>query len=180
MKVIVNYDLINSIRNVNEQLTPMKVIRNKKWRWVKTWYPLYLGVDFMINDPKQIPIIFLTQAATLTVLESITAHALDDPFQRVSERDLKILASLLCKLNIDTSYDLLKDSRPNGKKYQIRLSENKVPQILESKYILVPTYTAMGDIKDTSLLQEHIVGSNRYVLSLGSKQKKLVPAYSQT
>ena len=180
MKVIVNYDLVNAVRNVNEPLTPMKVVRNKKWIWVKTWYPLYLAADFVISEPKRIPFHFLWQIGMLSILETFTAFSMGDPFQNVSERNLRSLSSLLCRLNVETEYELIKKAQLDGKKYQVRLSENKIPQILESKYILIPTYTAMGDIKDTSLLQEHIVGTNRYVLSLGSKQKKLVPAYSQT
>ena len=29
-----------------------------------------------------------------------------------------------------------------------------------------------GDIKDTSIEQEHVVGSNDYILSLGSKKRQ--------
>ena len=43
---------------------------------------------------------------------------------------------------------------------------------------MVPSYTFNGDIKDTSVLQEHIIGSKEYVLSLGSPKKVWKPAYS--
>ena len=33
------------------------------------------------------------------------------------------------------------------------------------------------EVKDTSILQEHIVGSNDYVLSIGSPEKKLKLVY---
>ena len=49
---------------------------------------------------------------------------------------------------------------------------------MESKYILVPTYDFNNNIKNTSILQEHIVGTDKYVLSIGSPKKELKLAYS--
>jgi len=39
---------------------------------------------------------------------------------------------------------------------------------MEKKYINVPVYDSIGDIKTVSIEQEHIIGSKQYVLSLGS------------
>ncbi len=49
---------------------------------------------------------------------------------------------------------------------------------MEKKYILVPTYDYLGEIQSTSILQEHVVGSKIYVLSLGSEAKEYRFAYS--
>ena len=91
---------------------------------------------------------------------------------------LNTLVSQLNDLNVNTDYDLLLQSEHYETKYKIKLNEKKLPYLLESKYIMVPTYSYSGEIKDTSILQEHVVGSKEYVLSLGSPQKKLKLAYS--
>lgn len=81
-------------------------------------------------------------------------------------------------LNIFTSYDLLLKSKVYDKKYKVEMNKEQLLHIAEEKYILVPSYTYNGDTKDTSALQEHIVGSKQYVLSLGSPKKVLKPSYS--
>lgn len=95
-----------------------------------------------------------------------------------SSRSLKKLVSQLENLNISTSYDLLLQSEVYHKKYKIEVNKEQLPHLAESKYIFVPSYTYSGDKQDTSILQEHIVGSKEYILSLGSPKKVLSKAYS--
>lgn len=52
------------------------------------------------------------------------------------------------------------------KKYKVELNKQQLPHLKEETYILVPSYTFNGDIKDTSILQEHRIESKEYVLSL--------------
>ena len=77
---------------------------------------------------------------------------------------------------------MIKESRLEGKKYEIRLNDKKLPQIIESKFILVPSYNNNGEVKDTSLLQEHALFTKQYVLSKsrGLEKKKQVLAYSNS
>ena len=102
-----------------------------------------------------------------------------DHYKEDSSNNLKRLVSILKELNVDTTYELLKKSECYHKIYNLKLNEKKIPQIIESKYILLPSYDYKGDITNTSLLQEHVVGSKTYVLSLGKPSKKVVKfAYS--
>ena len=89
------------------------------------------------------------------------------------KNNLKKLVSKLNDINIATDYDLLKQSELYERKYKIEFNESKIPIIMENKYVLVPSYNYKGDVKDTSILQEHFVGSKDYILSVGSPSKKL-------
>lgn len=34
MKLVINYDLIDAIRNVNEPISPFKIVRNRKYEYL--------------------------------------------------------------------------------------------------------------------------------------------------
>lgn len=179
MKIIVDYDLINSIKNVNKPISPMKVIRNNKASWAKFNLPLYAATDYLIqrNIPKTLSILAL-QFGTLITAYFMIYKAFGDKYKEESERDLIKLVRQLNDLNIETSYDLLLKSELDGKAYRFRLNEYKLPELVESKYILVPSYNYDGEIKTTNLQQDHVVGSKTYILSIGSKQKQKQLVYA--
>lgn len=101
-----------------------------------------------------------------------------DQYADQSSDNLKKLVSQLEDLNVSTDYDLLLKSEVYDKKYKVEINKEQLPHLAESKYIFVPSYTYNRDKKDTSILQEHIVGSKEYILSLGSPKKVLRKAYS--
>lgn len=169
MKLVVNYDLLNSAKNVNEKLGPMKLVRNRVGHWAKFDFPFYLTIDLCINKPKNIPFIFVLQSLLLMTIETIQFR--HDPFKEKSIRDLGNLAVSLQSLGVDTNYDLLTKTEMDGREYHVHLNEKKLPILVEKKYLLVPSYDYNGDVKFTDMEQEHVVGSKKYVLSLGSKRK---------
>lgn len=81
--------------------------------------------------------------------------------------DLRILSIQLSAVHVKTSVELLQESEDDKTECKIKLDENKVPYILQEKYIMVPTCNN-ENTEYTSVFQEHIMGSNDYVLSLDS------------
>ncbi len=181
MNVLINYDLICAVKNVNEKFSIKKITRNNKGDWAKINLPVFLGLDCLIykGDIKKIITMLIAQFGIVYTINLLPHLALKtDLYKEKSEQELKKLVSKLKDSNIETSYELIKQSKQYDRKYEIRLNEQKIPQILQSKYILLPTYDYAGRIKDTSVLQEHVMGSKDYVLSLGSPKKVLKPAFS--
>ena len=182
MKLVIYYDFINALRNVNEPLNAFKVVRNEKNVYIKKTLPFFLGVDTIVTlgNPERIPIVLSLQYLSLLGVLSLGMYKnkdLKDFYKDRSRNDLINLTSQLKDLNINTDYDLLSKSTLDGKVSKICLNESKMPIIKENKYILVPSYQYDGSIKDVSIEQEHIYGNKEYVLSIGSKQKELKPAY---
>lgn len=180
MKLLVNFDLIESVKNVNQPFTIFKLVRNRKRTWTTINIPIYTAIDFAFkkNIPETLELVAI-QLGFVAVLETIMNHALGvDPYFNQSDRNLKTLVPKLNAINVETDYELLKKSTLDGKKYQVRLNEKKLPELVETKFILVPSYNYNGDVKETSMLQEHVVGTHEYVLSVGSKQKVLKPAFA--
>ena len=109
-------------------------------------------------------------------LELINYKLFDDIYKEKSDKRLRELIISLKNNNIDTDYDLIRKSKISSKIYNLRINEKKIPEIIESKYILMPAYYFMNNIVDTPILQEHAIGSNKYILSIGSRpqEKKLI------
>lgn len=186
MKLIINYDLMNAICNVNEPLTLFKIIRNSKVRYLTFNIPWCLFLDFLMGPGSfgflgtlglQMGLIGMGDTGLDLLYKNIYGV---DQYARKSTLDLKKLVVQLEDLQVSTDYNLLLESKVYQKNYKVEISKNQLPHIAESKYILVPSYTYSGDRTDTSLLQEHIVGSKEYVLSLGSPKRVFKPAYSNT
>ena len=181
MKIKVNFDLINAIMNVNEDFNAFKVIRNNKKKWATIYLPFYLIVDIaLLSKVASIPLCLLIQFGYLTAGEVYYEHIYNrDIYKEESIDNLRKLVGLLNNIYLETSYDLLLQSELYDKKYKIELNDN-FPNLKEEKFILVPTYDYNGNTKKTSILQEHFIGTDDYILSLGSPKKSLSKVLSYT
>lgn len=183
MKISVNYDVMNKILDVKQPFGPLKIARNSKDLWLHIFLPAIIGANIVImpSVPGTLFLIAGGSLATLTANYSFRKMIGKDFYKDIASQLLNLLSFQLEELHVNTTYDLLLDSEESERKYRIKLNEKKIPTLVEEKYILVPTKTYTNDIKKTSLLQEHVVGSNKWTLSLGSpsKQKKLVPVHTQ-
>ena len=180
MKLIINYDFYEAILNVKEPMGPLKVIRNNKRQWAKIDLPIFTILDLIMNSVPETIIILPAQFGFLTLLNLLPPLITKiDPYKTKSSDDLKRLRSKLKDLNINTDCDLLLESELYKKEYKIKVNEKNLPYIAESKYIMVPTYNFNGEVSDTSILQEHVVGSKEYVLSIGSPKKEYKVSYAK-
>ncbi len=177
MNLVINYDFMEAVLNVREPFHTSKVIRNKKTKWKVVDLPLFVG--FTLIDPKRVisNALIISSYIGIEIATYHIIHAMtkEDSFLYESSYHLKLLASQLQELNISTDYELLLQSDLYKKEKKLDLKNH---QLLENKYMMVPTYNFNGEVKDTSILQEHVVGSREYVLSLGSFKKSFQPSYS--
>ena len=181
MKIVINYDFFNAIRDVNEDFSIYKIIRNNKTKWIKCDIPVmstlyYIG--WRDNFFKYFPIGICTYYILEFGMELVQYKVLGDIYKSEAENKLKQIVPMFQKLNIDTSYELIKKATCYSTIYNLQLNKNKIPRVIESKYILLPFYNSMQDIKDISIHQEHIIGSKTYMLSCGSKQKEYKLVYN--
>lgn len=185
MKISINYNLMEEIAQANKGFS---LSREAKECVLKSSIVTTLMTLIEIGDPnallkglKWFPICFFTYIGiNLLTLQIFNKATKGYYFEWTKDKALNNLRELSVKLksiNVDTDSNLLLETKEYKSKYKIRLNESKIPYILQEKYILVPSYD-YDEIKDTSLLQEHIIGSKKYVLSKGSPQKKLKLAYS--
>lgn len=182
MNLMVDFDAYNAIKDVQEKYTVTKVSRNNNRLLCKlTSIATLLSLATFDGD-------YFIKFAVLTFVIVFSTFSLNmlfyllygDLYKEDSKRNLERLVLLLNTVNVNTSYDLLEESECYYRKYKFKFNKDKILQVLESKYILVPVYGINGDTKKISILQEHVVGSKEYVLSMGSPKKAFVPVLSHS
>ena len=179
MKITINYDFVNAILNVNEPFNTFKIIRNRKKQWAIINLPMYTIIDTIVQKDIFLVIgTLLFQFGLLILNDYFLKNYLNmDIYKEKSIKDLKQLVIDLEKLYIKTDYDLILQSSLYNKKYKLNINKENIFNVMEQKYILVPTYDFNNNIKKTSILQEHIIGTNNYVLSIGLPNKELKKVY---
>ena len=168
MRIIINYDLINAIRNVNEPLGTLKIVRNDYKKSMLFPIPELFAINIFSCSKdiyKAMCMLGLEIALIVSGKLVIGNRTGKDIYKIDSKEKLEKLIVELNKNNINTDYALLTNSILFEKKHKFSINEKMLPQIMETKYILVPQYVN-NMMVDRLIKQEHIVGSNKYVLSI--------------
>ena len=183
MKVITNFDFYNAVKDVNESLLPVKVIRNNQKRYIQL-FPVYLSATLIIKqftdmDAKAIiPTIINAYGYLLsfdTILQIITKllnQSHRDFYTENGINNLKKLIVLLERINVYTNYEMLLKSELYARKYCFDTENRTIPAVVSKKYLYVPSYGYDGNEKTTSILQEHTIGTKEYILSQDEPDKE--------
>ena len=169
-KLVVYNDLINAIRKIKDTNSVMKVVRNDKKKFFCAYLPCCIACNY-ITTGNGMSLLPFEIAGYLFVRKRVTT--IKDTYQKEGEQEIESLNNSIRGsevLSIDTDKELLKESKLEKKRYSIRLNEDKLPVLLQSKLITVPAHKDDGTIEGVSLLQEHAVGSKNYYLSRPMRQ----------
>ena len=173
MKIEVNYDLIDRIR---EAKTGFDLQYNVYKPLKYTAFIAALKLSTIIVVPKTMEE-FLSEIIGVFGIYTLSASILSTLCLPISRKraieSLKLLSSRLKDINVNTNHELLLKSYNYKTEYKVKFNDYLLPYVEQNKYISVPTLEN-GDEKETSLLQEHIVGSKTYALSYGSPKEKKV------
>ena len=174
--IIINYDFINALKNVNEKYSIKKPLRNRK-----TELLLGTSILFTINQISSKNVIKSIEllGIELCILSGALLLIQDDIYKKKSEKDLNELIPKLKELGVNTDRNLIRLSRLYEKSYNFDFNK-KIPVLVESKYILVPSHSISNKIVNTSILQEHSIGSSTYNLSVAAPNKELKLIYRRT
>ncbi len=173
MKLIINYDFFEAIRDVLEPYGTLKIVRNNKDTYMIR-LPLFGVVDLACfqNVPVAMAALIFQYMLVLSGAVYIDKKSGIDMYATISAKKVKQLVGELEEINVKTEYEMLLQANLYDKRYRLDFNHEKMPIIKEDKYIYVPSYHYDGSIKDTSILQEHMLGSDSYVLSVGEPVKK--------
>lgn len=180
MKLIINYDFIDAIRNVNEPYNTYKIIRNSK-KDLGLKIPFWAVANYAIWQNIPDTMLWLCIQFYIDTFCKALEYKMTgiDPYEDKAYKRLQRLVLQFNDINLSTDIDLLLQSELYYKKHKVDLSDGKVPSLMEEKFIYVPTYKYDGDVDVTSVQQEHVVGSREYVLSLGSPKTVHQASFSQ-
>lgn len=171
MKIKINYDLMEKIKQSKNGIELHRIIKNKV---------ITFGVTLTVLTPLYVTsslrstiISILSSAFYCTVyggIDYLVAKKFKDSKELRANLELSILANELSNLEVRTNAYLLKDAEVIKTNYKINFRDNdKLPILKEEKYIDVPL---CNGYKET-LLQEHNIGSKEYEISVKEPTKKM-------
>ena len=175
MQIINNYDLMTSVDLANNGVQLKKTILGAL-KLQLILMGLSTGIDLALRSDHEIQWLWNIAYNSMVSMSYIAlVNTLQKKFKDKIETQafLKLakLALQLYDLNISTPPFLLQAAKVSQTEYRVQVNERHLPVIQQRKYILIPTYDSLGEIKEVSLLQEHNLGSKTYILSVASPEK---------
>lgn len=171
MKITVNFDLMDALSEARTGLS-LKKTTKKVLTLSLISFSIIQTLDTSIGQDVNI----LNNMACATLphvgLHPLTDLMLSKPRKMLASMNLSRLLIELSKIDVWTEPKLLLNSYKYKTEYELIKSDSKIPLVQQKKYIMVPSYVN-GEENEVSLLQEHVIGSNDYELSLGEPKKVL-------
>lgn len=176
-ELIIHYDLVDKINTANGNVNYKTILLKKLKKHIMALgvagasFPFFIDIDNKEFWKYLLPV-GIGSFCIHSVADIISDYVSREKNADNAYSDLAELASKLSKRDFNTTPDLIKESVLTDTEYE--------PLFMLKKYILVPNLIGIGkDIKETSILQEHLIGSKDYILSIGSpvKSYKKVPIY---
>ena len=184
MKLITDFDFIDTVKNAREGLHPLKVMRNNKEQYLQ-FLPIYTSLALIAQrysdmDFRGVISYMLRSYGYLLSLEMLFDIIIKninpnkkDMYAEKAIANLKKLVVMLKDINVTTTYDMLLESELYAKEYAFDCDDRIIPAVEIKKYIYVPSYGYDGREKITSILQEHTIGTKEYILSQDEPDKQL-------
>jgi uncharacterized membrane protein len=176
MKLLINYDIIEKIAEAKGRyVLERKMKNNLKLPIVSCSTSMALNVFFGLPMEVLLPNMVIVNGiiyASMVGLNMIIYKHFGELEILKAFFELNLLSSAFQKLKVETDLEMLLEAEEYEKHHRLILNNNRIPAILQSKYILVPTVK-----KEVYILQEHIIGSKQYILSVGSPKRALKPAF---
>ena len=176
MKLVINYDFFNAIMNVNEPTTPLKIVKNEPKYYI---FPAFaVPIAHMTGVPsddiiRTMAFVYGLYVGGDLILGQVYKKIFgEDKYSLNANKKLVTLPGLLSNINVKTNYNMLLKSELYERRIKFESNDTGIIPIKEEKYIYVPSYGFDGKEKETSILQEHNIGSSSYILSVEEPEKQ--------
>ena len=170
LKIETDYDLFDLISGAKTGMQHKRIV-NKIVGYSIATSMINLPFEMMTEQPGKE---FLVSTLYFFCCNSMgfpaAYYMLRDNTKKYSKEDLEKIVRQLSSLDVCVGYESLLNAYKYDKEYETIKSESAILKILEKKYIKVPCSDdeVFGEV---SLVQEHIVGTKKYTLSVGEPQK---------
>lgn len=173
MKIDVNYDLIDKIRAAKTGFN-LQYNFYRPLEYTTFFSAIKLSSVIVVPTTTEELLSYIIGAFGIYTLMNTIASTICLPLSRkVAIESLKLLSSRLKDINVNTNHELLLKAYNYKTEYKVKFNDYLLPYVEQNKYINVPTLEN-GEETETSLLQEHVIGSKKYALSYGSPKEKKV------
>lgn len=173
MKIIINYDLIDKVREANTGFSLRKFTTLVGLTNGLVIPPMIIGSE-LGNVPLTDTLESILRILCISSLQSF-GYSYFGKYSAIE--NLRELSKKLKDIYVETDSELLKESYQYDIEYSINF-DSFPPKLEEKKYIMVPVYNEWGS-NERSLVQEHVVGSRTFALSYGEPEKNKIYSYGR-
>ena len=177
MKIIINYDLIDKVREAKTGFSLHKYTRVVGFTNSITVPAIILGAQIGNTNAMDALELMLKTFSYSLFYNALQATVSSFFRKREATEELINLSTKLNCMCIETSSELLKGAYQYEVDYSVNF-DSFPPKLEQKKYIMVPVYNDWGN-NERSLVQEHVIGTRDYALSYGESKKKKVYSYAR-
>lgn len=173
MKIVINYDLMDKIAEAKQGYSLNRCVKRTLGFMA---FSSAIGIPDNLVSGNISPDLWIELSAYLACHTSFTvalAWTFKNMSQEVAQRTLKSLVSELRSKCIKCDEETILDTRKYKTEYDVSFN-SVVPIVEQKKYLYVPVRDEYFGDKEISLVQEHIIGSREYTLSLGEAEEQKV------
>lgn len=180
MKIEINYDLMEKIAEAKVGYSlKMHVKKVGILSFITT--ATFLTVDCIAGNDFIHTLSWITYSTCYYTLQSVLqATLLKNTTKKEAEKNLASLVSKLRTSNIKTDASTILDSYKYDTQYNVLDDEGAFPKFKENKYIKIPTCDEYWGNREMPIVQEHIIGTNNYFLSVGQPERKVYKLGAKT
>lgn len=173
MKLVINYDLVDKIAEAKQGYSLKRCVKRTLG---------FAGISTLIGAPDNLirgnisPDLLIEISSFLAIHGGYTATfawAFKGMTMESAQRNLSSLVKELRRSCIRTDEEAILESRKYKSEYNVNF-DSRVPSLEQKKYFMVPIHDEIVGDKEISIMQEHIVGTREYVLSLGEPKEQKV------
>lgn len=173
MKIIINYDLMDKIAEAKHGYSLNRCVKRTLGM---------LSISSLVGVPDNLisgnisPDLWIELSAYITCHTSFTvslAWAFKNMTQESAQKMLGHLVSELRNNYIKTDEEAILEAHKYKTEYDVSFP-SVVPIVEQRKYLSIPVRDEYFGDKEISLVQEHIVGTREYALSLGEPKEQKV------
>jgi len=173
MKIEINYDLFSKIAEANSGFSLNKTVKHTLFRT-----SLSSIAGFAISSSLEETMSWILYCFTIhTIMIGIENMAKSKVNRASAINELKSLSKTLKNIGVNTNYELLLKSHNYKTSYVFDFNQHSNSKLVQKKYIILPICDKNKE-KEISLVQEHVVGTNKFVLSCGLPKKVLKLSYN--
>lgn len=173
MKIVINYDLLDKIAESSKGFSLKRCVK-KTLYYSAISSLVYMGISMVTGDSSENMIAsIISYVAFHSIVMGTFTWALTSMTKESAAKHLNEFVSELSDSCVKTDDNAILNSYTYKSKYNINF-DSIITQIEQKKYIMIPVCDEDLEDKEVSIVQRHILGSNKYVISREKFEDKKV------
>lgn len=179
MKLRINYDLVDKVSEAKQGYSLKRCVKRVIGMTAVSGSMSTLNNLVAQNDPRELLVIYPIHMSIHTAYTIMFSYGCSSIIKSLAVDHLEKLTRDLGSICVRTDYESLLNTYTYKTKYRLN-TDSKLPRVEQKRYMKIPVKDEYFGDREIPLLQEHIIGSRNYDLSIGEPEEKKVLVLGRT